>query len=270
MNNKMILGIIFLISLVIMGCGEQKQPIKDVNPSQEYTDSLLEVHEAEEPEPKQEHITKPTVDEPEQELDTNGYNFDSFSREEQSKIKLVRKLLDQARTSDENYFFRYSGPDVLQTDVWVKGNKLKRSIHRDNELDKYKTYNMVYMNRDSLIAKGYCETTKSKCFEGNGPFTETFSKWNIKTPKDWVMDLDDDFRWALDNKISDQLYHIIDYNKDGQTIRVYVNDYKGWPYRVEIHPGTNLDSITTRTAEEMHLYDDMDIGGVSDDDVTPG
>ena len=254
-----------------MGCSVQNQTMKDVESINEYETPQLEVHEAEESESEPESIPEPITEKPETDIEAdNNYNFDSFSREEQSKIKLVRKLLDQARTSKENYFFRYSGPDVLQTDVWVKDNNLKRAIYRYNELDKYNTYNMVYLNRDSLIAQGYCETTKSKCFKGHGPFTETFSKWNIKTPKDWVMELGDDFTWALDNKISDQLYHIIDYTQDGQTIRVYVNDYKGWPYRVEIHTSTNLDSITTKTAKETHLYDDMNIGGVSDDDVMPG
>jgi len=180
--------------------------------------------------------------------------------------------MSEARNREENYFFRYTSPDILQTDVWVKGNHMKRTILRYDQVDKYNTYNMVYLNRESLIAEGYCETTKAKCFEGHGPFTETYSKWNIKTPKDWLLELDDDFVWSLDNKISDQLYHIVDYHKDGNIIRVYVNDYRGWPARVEIYEdeGQSLDSLPTGKPDKTYIYDDMDIGGVTDDDVTPG
>ncbi len=200
-----------------------------------------------------------------------SYNLESLPRDEQIKVKLVRNLLEEARDREENYFFRYSSPDITQTDVWVRGDMIKRSIRRANELDKYNTYNMVYMNTATLKAEGYCETTKAKCWEGHGPFTETFLEWDIKTPKDWVLELGDDFRWALDNKIGDQLYHIIDYPQPDRTVRVYVNDYRGWPARVEIYPpGVKIDSIITEHAEETYLYDDMDIGGVSEADVTPG
>ena len=118
-----------------------------------------------------------------------------------------------------------------------------------------------------MLRSSAAQTTKSKCWQGKGPFDESYSKWNLKTPKDWALELGDNFRWVLDNKISDQLYHIIDYEKDGMTIRVYVNDYKGWPYRVDVYSGSNIESITTKRALETYLYDDMDIGGVSEDDV---
>jgi hypothetical protein len=274
-NLTQILVIITIITIFLLyGCSgsreNQAEPeslaLEEKTESATNNEAVNEVVEqtelSEEPEE-----TKTISSEESEEEEYNRY-FESLSMDEKRKIKSIRKLLAQARESDENYFFRYSGPGILQTDVWVKDNMIKRSIHRADELDKFKTYNMVYLNSETETAEGYCETTKSKCFEGHGPFKETFDKWLIKTPKDWALELGDNFVWRLDNRVSDQLYHIIDYSKDGKTIRVHVHNYKGWPGKVEIFNSKKVDSITM-TANVKYLYDDMDIGGVSDDDVTP-
>lgn len=263
MNKMLMIISVLLITTLIFGCAVQQQPVtpepQDSEPEEEQE---IEVPE---PEPVEE---EPAVEPEEEETD---YNFESLPKDQQRKIKMIRNLLDEARERDENYFYRHSSPSITQIDVWVKGDMIKRSILRENELDKSKTYNMVYLNRATLKAEGYCETTKSSCFEGHGPFSETFSKWKIKTPKDWIMELGDDFTWTLDNKISDQLYHIIDYKMEDKVVRVYVNDYRGWPGRVEVYPsGMTIDSVRTSAALEVYLFDDMDIGGVNDDDVTPG
>jgi hypothetical protein len=271
-KQKIILASLMIIALLLAGCAVQQPGV----PSQgQETEAPAEPEPAEvtgpEPQPEKEpaEMLEPEP-EPEPEPESS-YNFESLPKDQQRKIKLVRNLLEEARTKDENYFFRYTGPGIAQTDVWVKGNMIKRQVYRPAELDKFTTYNMVYMNRDTLDAKGYCETSKAKCWKGHGPFTESYNKWMIKTPKDWALEFGDDFTWALDNKIGDQLYHIVDFRKDGKTIRMYVNDYRGIPSRVEIYNRvTPIDSIITGTADETHLYDDMDIGGVSDDDVTPG
>jgi hypothetical protein len=257
---------VMLITLLLFGCATQYQVTE---PEVEEEPVELE-EEVEETEPEPEEVVEPEPEDEEESEDTD-YNFESLPKDQQRRVKMVRNLLDEARDRDENYFFRYSSPSITQTDVWVKGDVLKRTIKRDTELDKYNTYNMVYLNQKTLKAEGYCETSKAKCWEGHGPFKETFSKWDIKTPKDWVMELDNDFTWRLDNKISDQLYHIIDYRLEDKTIRVYVNDYRGWPGKVEVYPpNIKVDSIVTKAALEVYLYDDMDIGGVTDDDVTPG
>jgi hypothetical protein len=190
--------------------------------------------------------------------------------DQQRKIKLVRRLMDEARETEENYFYRYSAPGIGQTDVWVKGDLMKRSIVRLDDVDIYHPYNMVYMNRATLTATGYCQTTKAQCPNGKGPFPDEFAKRKLKTPKDWLLELDNNFYFALDNKIADQLYHIVDYRRsDGTTLRVFINDYKGWPARVQVHSTAKPDSLTPKTMTAEYLYDDMDIGGVSDEDVTP-
>jgi hypothetical protein len=276
MKKIMILFAILVLMMTALGCAVQQQATEGIGQQSteqeaEDTRTVEEVLEPNEPAPPK--VIKPDPQETKADKGVSAessYNFEALPKDHQRKIKLVRNLLAEARSKEENYFYRYTGPGILQTDVWVKGSILKRTILRYDDLDKFKTYNMVYLDRNALTAKGYCETTKSKCWKGKGPFPESYSKWLIKTPKDWVLELDDNFYWALDNKISDQLYHIVDYKKNGKTIRVYVNDYRGIPGRVEVfNRVTPLDSIITGRADETYIYDDMDIGGVSDDDVTP-
>ena len=287
----LVLIIILMILVLSSGCAIQQQTIKKLNQQNSARSAVLGMDEDFEVEAntveevKEVPVEQDIVDEttskseptPKSELeqadeDTDTYSIESLSKEEQMKIKLVRSLLDDAKKSEENYFFRYSAPRILQTDVWVKGDIVKRAIIRPDEVDKFNTYNMVYLNQVTLKAEAYCETTKAKCWKGHGPFPEAYSKWDIKTPKEWVLDIEDNFRWVLDNRIAGQLYHIIDYEKDGQTIRVFVNDYKGWPGRVEVYDevGIDINSITFNDAKEIYIYNDMDINGVSDDDVTPG
>ncbi len=262
MEKKILLFIIAILSMLLVGCGAKTeiQPVEI-----EETVDVNEDAEKEQPAPAvKETVTAPVEEEPAKE-ETTGYNLESLPRDQQLKIKLVRNLMAEAREREENYFFRYSGPGVTQTELWVKGDKMKRQFIRPDKVDKLNPYNMVYMDQITKIAKGYCETTKSVCPNGNGPFSETYSKWDVKTPKDWLAELDDNFLWALDNKVSDVLYHIIDYQKDGKLMRVYINDYKGWPAKIEMYSGDNINTPITTT----HFYDDMNIGGVSDDDVTP-
>ncbi|MBW2971867.1 hypothetical protein KY359_02425 [Candidatus Woesearchaeota archaeon] len=271
MNKGMIAALlisVMIVSMLVFGCAQQ-QPAPKIEPDVEMEpepEQEVEPVAEPEPEPEVDEEPEPEAEEPEE------YNLESLPKAEQSRIKSIRALLDEARGREENYFFRYTGPGVTQSDVWVKGDLMKRSIIMEAKVDKYNPYNMVYMNRNTLTAAGYCEARKASCPDGKGPFTESFSKRNnIKTPKEWILELDNNFRWALDNKIGDQLYHIIDYNMDDKVVRLYVNNYRGWPARVEIYRGkTKIDSVITKGADDNYIYDDMNIGGVSDDDVTPG
>ncbi|MBU2560668.1 MAG: hypothetical protein KKD17_00060 [Nanoarchaeota archaeon] len=267
MDKRMVLISLIIISMLVFGCAQQMPAApEEVGPGPVQEEPVAEA----EPEPQPaEEAAEPAEAEPVEE--PAGYNLDALPKVEQTKIKSIRRLLDEARQREENYFFRYTAPGVAQSDVWVKGDLMKRSIIRADKVDIFNKYNMVYLNRATLKAEGYCETTKSSCPEGKGPFAENFARRNnIKTPKDWLLELDNNFRWALDNKVGNQLYHIIDYNMEDKVIRVYVNDYKGWPARVEVYNGkTRIDSVITNTADAQYIYDDLDIGGVSDDDVTP-
>jgi hypothetical protein len=283
-KNKTILVFLAIAVIMLSGCAVQRQAVQEVQ-----TEPAIQ--ESEEPianqvltpqttaateDNEQETTTAATTEKETSEAKegtTSGYDFESMTREQQLKIKLVRKLLASARTSNENYFFRYSDNKVLQSDVWVNGDMVKRAILRLDEVDKTHTYNMVYMNKKTLAAQGYCETTKSACPKGHGPFDETYDTWKIKTPKDWITEVGDEFYWTLDNKVADVLYHIIDYKRtDGTTLRLYINDYKGWPGKVEVFPKGKVDSIPGQGMKplETYVYDDMDIGGVSEDDVKPG
>ncbi|MBW2967691.1 hypothetical protein KY362_04340 [Candidatus Woesearchaeota archaeon] len=273
--------IIMILLAAAMGCQYNDIPINEAE------EEPAEVNvDIEEPDDAEEQGEPYPVVEPEDEEELDEYlaeteeaddedaeyeaYFESLTKAEQTKITYVRKLLDEAREREENYFFRAGNPDVLQTDVWVKGDIVKRQIRRPAEMDKINKYNMVYMNKRTLSAQAYCETSKAKCWGGHGPFAESYNKWMLKTPKDWIMDFDNNFKWRLDNKIADQLYHIVDFAKDGKTYRLYINDYRGWPGKVEVFAGTNIDSITPSSrASEVYLYEDMDIGGVTEDDVTP-
>jgi hypothetical protein len=270
MDKRIITAILVLIMIFAFGCATQQQPTEQ--PTEEPPAETAAEETQAEPEPAATKTTKqpePAAEETPAE-DTSGYNFDSLPMDQQRKIKYVRKLMDAARTTEENYFFRYSGPGVVQTDVWVKGNMIKRAMIRLDDVDVFNPYNMVYLNRDNGKAEAYCETTKAQCPKGHGPATESYSKWKVKTPKDWLLELDNNFYFALDNKVNDVLYHIIDYRKDGKAIRLYIRDYKGWPGKVEIHNTEKPDSLQpSKTIAEQYIYDDMDVGGVSDEDVTP-
>lgn len=249
--------IIFLLLFSLSGCGSAPTETTD-SPVVEDTDPVEKTVE-----PVKKIDVTPTTTKTDTKPQT-GDPIESLPASDQAKIKLVRKILATARTTEENYFFRYSDPAIMQEDVWVRGDVMKRTIMDYDEVTKQNPYNMVYLFKDTETAEGYCETRKAQCWEGKGPFPERYEHRTIKTPKDWVLELGDDFTWALDNKIADQLYHIIDYNKDGLNIRVWVNDYKGWPYKVEIREDNPSGELI-----EMYLYDDMDIGGVTADDVNP-
>ncbi|MBN1544423.1 hypothetical protein JW898_03085 [Candidatus Woesearchaeota archaeon] len=276
MDKRLMLISLVIVSMLVLGCAQQQAPQVKGEQQEQQEQQLEEAQEEAEPVEVSEQETAPPEAEEEREPaaeeEPAPYNLEALPKVEQTKIKAIRTLLDNARKAEENYFFRYTAPGVAQTDVWVRGDLVKRSIIRADKVDIFNKYNMVYLNRATLDAKGYCETTKASCPDGKGPFTENFARRdNIKMPKDWLLELNNNFRWALDNKIGDQLYHIIDYNMEGKVIRVYVNNYKGWPARVEIYNGrTKVDSVITNTADSQYIYDDMDIGGVSDDDVTPG
>lgn len=278
--NKLMVSITIIILIFLSGCAVQQSAMQstpdaqqvDVEPEQTTVVETAPETTTQKPAATTTQTKPATTTTTTQETTTESgdYTFEALPKEQQRKIKLIRNLLTETANREENYFYRYSGPGILQTDVWVKGNVIKRSIIRETEVDKFKQYNMVYLYKDRKQAWGYCETTKSKCWMGKGPFDETYNKWLMKTPKDWVLELGDEFTWALDNKIGDQLYHIVDFRENGKTTRVYVNDYRGIPYRVEIYNKVaSIDSISLGTADEEYLYDDMDIGGVSDDDVTP-
>jgi hypothetical protein len=268
MKKTAILTFLIIAAMLIAGCASQQVPVQPV--AQEEQTPAEEVQApVEQPEQPAEPAEETPAEEAPEE-DTSGYNFDALPTDQQRRITQVRKLMDAARKSDENYFYRYSAPGISQTDVWVKGDLMKRSILRLDEVDKFHTYNMVYLDRVTFKAQGYCETTKSSCPNGHGPFTEEFSKRKLKTPKDWLLELDNNFYWVLDNKIGDQLYHIIDYRRsDGTSLRLFINNYKGWPARIQTHSTLKPDSLTPKTVTAEYLYDDMDIGGVSDEDVTP-
>jgi hypothetical protein len=271
MDKRWAVILLLFLAMFIFGCTQQyvqpETPAKVVPPTEEA--APVEQPQVQEPVVEKPVVEKP-VTPPKEEVVDDGYNFDQLPMDQQRKIKSIRTLLKTARENEEDYFFRYSGPGIVQTDVWVKGNVQKRSILRLDEVDKYHQYNIVYLYKDTKKAEGYCETTKSACPNGHGPFPESYDKWYVKTPKDWVVDLGDNFYWALDNKIDDVLYHIIDYRADGKTTRVYVRDYKGWPGKIEIHSTEKPDSINAKSISAEYTYDDMDVSGISDDAVTPG
>jgi hypothetical protein len=272
MEKKTICAILVLMMMLVLGCAVQQQAPEQVAAEQPAEDIPTEQPvEAEPATTKTTTTTKTTEPAEEQPAEEpSGYDFDSLPMDQQRKIKYVRKLMDEARAREENYFFRYSGPGVLQTDVWVKGDMMKRAMVRLDEVDIYHPYNMAYLDLATGKAEAYCETTKAQCPKGHGPATESFSKWKVKTPKDWLLELDNNFYWALDNKIDDVLYHIIDYRKDGKATRLYIRDYKGWPGRVEVHNTERPDSVSpSKTLVEQYVYDDMDVSGISDEDVTP-
>ncbi|MFH1063605.1 MAG: hypothetical protein V1729_00830 [Candidatus Woesearchaeota archaeon] len=191
-----------------------------------------------------------------------------LSASDRRMSKIVRTLVQKAMVTEENYFYRYSGPKRQQIEFWVKGDEMKVQILEPIQLDMSNLYNMVYLDRKSGKAEGYCETAgKSTCWKGHGPFSETVEA-NIKmTPKDWLLKLGDRPYFASQNTIDGVLYYIVDYPTDDGIYRVTLGNWKGWPREVALYK-TNKPSQTVK-ADDSWLYEHMELGVVGDKELTP-
>ncbi len=223
-----------------------------------------------EPETQTEQSPDTEVQEPAPEETKDKYQdyVDSLSAPERTKLKVVRQLVQKALNSEENYFYRYSTPTVLQREFWVRGDKMKIQFLDADRVDKFNYYNMVFLDLSKGTIEGYCETGgKAKCWKGHGPFPETANHYRLKTPKDWLKEFGDEFRYASQNKIRDVLYYIVDYDRDDGVYRVWINSWKGWPYRIEFFRDRN--PAEGKKPDKRWVYEDMDIGAVMEEDVTP-
>ncbi|MFC1722685.1 hypothetical protein ACFL0V_00955 [Nanoarchaeota archaeon] len=227
----------------------------------------VEVEEEPEPEPEPEVVFEPEPEvEEEPELSEYEQYLEGLSAPERSKIVGVRQLVEEALEREENLFYRYTDDKILQDEYWVRGDKIKLQFLEPDELDKFTTYNLVYIDRGTGKAEGYCETGgESRCWAGHGPFEETTSRLR-RTPKDWIKELGVEFAYSSQNKINDVIYYIIDYKTDDGLYRVWIEGWKGWPTRVELHK----DGNTETDPDVRWMYTHMDIGGTSEDDVVPG
>ncbi|HII72477.1 TPA: hypothetical protein HA265_07010 [Candidatus Woesearchaeota archaeon] len=293
MKKTLLVICLFLIGLMVVACAPQircEAPSKiidnrccvdsndnDVCDSKEMTspktqqppedEAQAEPEETPEPEMEAEPEPEPQA---EPEDDTQSYEkyLEGLTAPERTRINTVRKLIQEASEREENYFYRYSGPGVMQQEFWIKGNKMKTQIREPVTLDKNVVYNMVYIDLDKGTAAGYCETGgKAKCWEGHGPFTETVNKNIRKTPKDWLLELGDEFMYKEQNKLNDVVYYEVHYMTDDGLYRVLIENWKGWPFRIELYKnGVYVEN----EYDSRWYYEDLDIGAVLDNDLTPG
>ena len=209
---------------------------------------------------------EPVVDDAEEKLYQE--QLAKLSATDRQRSNSIRKLVQSAMVSEENYFYRYSGPKRQQIEFWVKGDKMKVQILEPDKIDKINRYNMVFLDRAKGTAQGYCEPAgKGICWEGHGPFSET-AEANIKmTPKDWLLKLGDKPYFASQNNINGVVYYIVDYPTSEGLYRVTLGNWKGWPREVELYktkkPAQGVKS------DDRWLYEHMELGIVMDENLMP-
>ncbi|MFQ5474281.1 MAG: hypothetical protein ACE5DM_00425 [Candidatus Nanoarchaeia archaeon] len=256
--KKILLVFLVLVTVAILGCQPAAQPVEpQPEPAPEV--EAPEPTPAPEPEPIEE---EPLVVEPED----DGYNWDKISKSEQREILAIRKAMDKALDKEENYYYLYTGPDQFQYGYTVKGSKMRILFLNEQKLDKMNTKNVAYLNLDKNTAGVYCEHKNMNfCYDGPGSWPASVSEYKTKTPKEWLESLGQDFRYQFDDSISGVSYHIIDYTVDGKLTRAWVDSWLGYPMRIDFHPDMSAESEPTKS----YLFEDMEVGGFTEDDVTP-
>ncbi|MBU0461907.1 MAG: hypothetical protein KJ574_04955 [Nanoarchaeota archaeon] len=265
MINKIILTILVLLVVFAVGCAQkvvvnqQPAPVAPETPTTPEEQTPVETPET----PVEQEPASPIVETPPTE--TDDYNWNSIPKAEQRQITSIRKAMDKALGKQENYFYRYTGPDQYQFEYWVKGDKIKIQAVEPVKLDKTTTKDMVYLDREKKTASWYCEHSNMNfCYSGPGPWPAVYSEFIRKTPKEWLEELGQNFRYRFTDNIDGVSYQVIDFTKDGKLVRVWLNSWDGNPLKIDFHP--DLDSESEPTAS--YLFEDME-SGLSDDDVTP-
>ncbi|MFC1755368.1 hypothetical protein ACFL96_18590 [Thermoproteota archaeon] len=198
--------------------------------------------------------------------DESGYDWESIPRSERREIESIRKAMDKAVSRDEDYFYRYTGPDQYQHEYWVKGDNLKIQVLEQDLLDKTTIKNVVILDRSDESAAWYCEHDNMNfCFSGKGPWPAVYSEFYRATPKEWLAELGQNFRYMFDDKISGVTYNIIDYTVDGKLIRAWIDSWNGYPLQIDFHSDLDPESEPT----ESYKFEDLDMSSVSESDVTP-
>ena len=259
--KKLFVLLMVIILVFAVGCAQKVTVAPEPVPVEEPEPAPVEEPEpapVEEPEEEESLI----VEEPE-ELD-DGYDWDSIPRSEQREIKNIREAMEKAMGKDENYFYRYTGPDQYQYEYWVKGDKLKIQVLEEDQIDKTTIKNVVVLDRSDESAEWYCEHSNMNfCYSGPGPWPAVYAEFYRPTAKEWLSELGPDFRYRYDDTISGVSYSIIDYEKDGRLVRVWIDGWNGFPLQIDFHPDMDSESEPT----ESYKFEDMDLSVVDDDDV---
>ena len=122
--------------------------------------------------------------------------------------------------------------------VYVKGSQMRQDIELGSgTYTKDTLYDTAYFNLAAGTVKAYCEA--DDCDDRNKVITEDMDKFVIETPFDVLDDINKGYK-AGTAMVENRNTVIVEYEKGGDIIRVWLWDYKGIPLKYEVRDGEEL------------------------------
>ena len=205
-------------------------------------------------------LRTPSVDE--EIVDVEEEIVNEIPKENQAVIDAMNKFLAKG----EEYSYKHTGPDQHQFPYWIKGDKVKIIVLDHSKLSNTVTKNVVYLNKKADVGEWYCEAPRpNSCVEGHGPFGYvTFDEYYRKSPRDWLLELGQDFKHVHDERIHGYTHSVVDFDVDGEIFRVWINTWNGLIIRIEHYADSNF----RKEPIARYLFEDVKFE-VGDSEINP-
>lgn len=249
MKKYITIAIVFgVILMFLVGCAKQEAAPAPVANDPETTKTVTSAP-ANEAEPA---TTATTKEEP---TTTTATTTKTMTK---TMTQLLQKHV--GRVTSISYMYQDATNKPEEWETWVKDNKMHVKLREMDNVKEDVYIDNVYLDLSAQTAKGFCERAVYRCADPNSPVDVKFAKYYRKNPIDWIESV------TYAEKLAEEQMQMrtvwkIQYEENGATIQMWVDDYYGVPVKIK---------ETRGSAVNEYIYEDIEFNSVEDSDLAHG
>ncbi|MBW2964652.1 hypothetical protein KY363_04290 [Candidatus Woesearchaeota archaeon] len=176
--------------------------------------------------------------------------------------KAMSQLLQKhiGRVTSLQYMYQDATNKPEEWETWIKDNKMHVKLREMDNVKEDVYIDNIYMDLNAQSAKGYCERAVYRCADPNTAVDVKFAKYYRKTPLEWIQEVTYAEKIAEEQMQSRTVWKI-QYEKDGTTVLMWVDDYYGVPVKVKETKGSVVND---------YIFEDIAFNSVDDSDLSHG
>ncbi|MBI4738646.1 hypothetical protein HY772_03655 [Candidatus Woesearchaeota archaeon] len=179
--------------------------------------------------------------------------------ETRTPTKRVRDLLAKQGLKVKSMIFMYQDPQNKpeKDRYFIKGEKMKIALAQLDHITDNIYVNTIYLDLSTQEAVGYCEAKMYRCKDPNKPFPVPLSKYERKTPVDWITGIT--YAEEIGSEtIDNRGVTILQFEDDGSTVKMWLDVFFGVPLKIQVANGTIVDE---------YIFEDISFNSVTDDQL---
>ncbi|MBI5061565.1 MAG: hypothetical protein HZB67_04605 [Candidatus Aenigmarchaeota archaeon] len=180
--------------------------------------------------------------------------------EMRTPTKHVRDLLAKQGLKVKSMIFMYQDPQNKpeKDQYFIKGEKIKISLAQLDHISDNIYVTTIYLDRSTQEAIGYCEAKMYRCKDPNKPFPVPFSKYERKTPVDWIAGV----TYAEEvssERIDDREVAVLQFEEDGSAVKMWLDTFFGVPLKIQV--------MKSGSIVDEYIFEDIAFNSVTDDQL---